>query len=273
MSMSRSLPPPVRRRWNVAGGVEWRRGGQQPGGPAANPPHGPPDGGPGTTGPDWPGRSGRHGASGADDGPPTRPAAGRSRGPPSPVADGQGDPLGGLDDPAGPPDLQRLGRGPTQDRREQSRRGSQPGRQPVHPARVVGFRWCLAAGVVGGRWCVQSLDSAWVWSRRSLAGAGAVAGMVAGVACDQDSGHRTVKGQPAAGLGIQWSSAVDLAAHRVGVAEEAVQVHGHGQLGPHPTRLGQPSGLQLRVWPASGSSNPSTATMPSKVEASHSPRR
>ena len=27
----------------------------------------------------------------------------------APVADGQGDGLGGLDDPAGPPDLQRLG--------------------------------------------------------------------------------------------------------------------------------------------------------------------
>jgi hypothetical protein len=39
------------------------------------------------------------------------------------VADGQGGALGGLDDPAGPPDLQRLGGGPTQDRWEQRHRG------------------------------------------------------------------------------------------------------------------------------------------------------
>ena len=39
------------------------------------------------------------------------------------VADGQGGPLGGLDDPGGPPDLQWLGGGPIQDRGDQGHRG------------------------------------------------------------------------------------------------------------------------------------------------------
>jgi hypothetical protein len=64
----------------VVGGVGWRSADHQAGGPAANPPHGRPDDGPGTTTPDSPGRSGRHGASGADDGPHTSPAAGHSQG-------------------------------------------------------------------------------------------------------------------------------------------------------------------------------------------------
>jgi hypothetical protein len=39
------------------------------------------------------------------------------------VADGQGAALGGLDDSAGPADLQRLGRGAAQDWGQQGRRG------------------------------------------------------------------------------------------------------------------------------------------------------
>ena len=31
----------------------------------------------------------------------------------------------------------------------------------------------------------------------------------------------------------------------MGVAEEAVQVHGHGQLRPDPTGLGEPAALQV----------------------------
>jgi hypothetical protein len=65
------------------------------------------------------------------------------------VTHSQGGPLGGLDDPAGPPDLQRLGGGATKDRGEQGHRGPQPGRQPVHPAQVVGLWWGVAARVVG----------------------------------------------------------------------------------------------------------------------------
>jgi hypothetical protein len=75
-----------RRRWDVfdgsggAGGVGWRLAGHQPGGSAANPPHGPPDDAPGTAGPGWPDQSGHHAASAADDGPHTRPGAVGSRG-------------------------------------------------------------------------------------------------------------------------------------------------------------------------------------------------
>src|SRR5215218_6497659 len=54
------------------------------------------------------------------------------------VAHGQGGPLGGLDDPGGPADVQGLAGGPTQDR------GQPPGRGPE----LVG-QACLAVGVVG----------------------------------------------------------------------------------------------------------------------------
>jgi hypothetical protein len=80
--------PPVRRRRVVVGGggrvvvggVGWRSADHRAGGGAASRPHGPPGDGPDTTGPGWPGRWGRHPASGADGGPRTRPAAAHSRG-------------------------------------------------------------------------------------------------------------------------------------------------------------------------------------------------
>ena len=61
------------------------------------------------------------------------------------VADGQGAALGGLDDPAGPADLQRLGGGTPEGRRQQSHRGPQPRPQPrplavVVPDRLLGRR-------------------------------------------------------------------------------------------------------------------------------------
>ena len=61
------------------------------------------------------------------------------------VADGQGGALGGLDDPGGPADLQRLGRGPAQGRREERHRGLELGRQLVGPAGIMGFGWGLGA--------------------------------------------------------------------------------------------------------------------------------
>ena len=64
----------------VFGAVGWRPAGHQGRGPAASRPHGPRDDGPGTAGPGSLGRWGRRGASGADDGPHTRPGAARSRG-------------------------------------------------------------------------------------------------------------------------------------------------------------------------------------------------
>jgi hypothetical protein len=64
-----------------------------------------------------------------------------------------------------------------------------------------------------------------------------------GVVGDQDPGHRPVTAQPPTRLGIQ-GAAVGVAA-QAGAALQAVQVHGDGQLGPHPTSLGEPPALQL----------------------------
>ena len=71
--------------------------------------------------------------------------AGTTREPAAAVADGQGGALGGLDDPAGPADLQRLGRGTTQDRREQGHGRSQ---LLTHPVAVppLGLGWWPRSG-------------------------------------------------------------------------------------------------------------------------------
>ena len=80
-----------------------------------------------------------------------------------------------------------------------------------------------------------------------VAGAVVVAGVVqvGGVAGDQDPGDRAVAGQPPARLGVQREAVAALAAQAGVVAEEAVQVHGDRQLGPNPTRLGQPAAFQV----------------------------
>jgi hypothetical protein len=114
----------VRRRCGVFGvvggfaGVGWRSAAHRGRVAAATRPHGPLDDGPDRPGPGWPGRWGRHRASGADDGPRTSPGVGHSRPPHSPVADHQGGALGGGHDPAGPAHLQRLGRRPAKGRGE-----------------------------------------------------------------------------------------------------------------------------------------------------------
>jgi hypothetical protein len=61
------------------------------------------------------------------------------------VADGQGGPLGGLDDPAGPADLQRLGAGAAQDWGQQGHRGPQPPRHPS-PGEPEGAECCGSPG-------------------------------------------------------------------------------------------------------------------------------
>ena len=68
--------------------------------------------------------------------------------------------------------------------------------------------------------------------------------VLGGVAGDQHSGHGPVTGQPPTGLGVQRPGPADLTPHRIGVAEQAVQVHDHAQLRADPTGLGQPTGLQ-----------------------------
>jgi hypothetical protein len=114
------------------------------------PPHGPPDDEPGTTTPDRPDRSGRHTASGADDGRPPAQGPAAVGDHPAAAAHGQGDPLGGLDDPAGPPDLQRLGRRPPGP--EGAGRWRPAAAPPNRPARwVAGDRLVLTVRVLGRR--------------------------------------------------------------------------------------------------------------------------
>src|SRR5829696_9116095 len=78
----------------------------------------------------------------------------------APVPDGQGGALAGLDDPGGPADLQRLGRGPTQDRGQQGHGGLEPGRQPVGPAPLGSWGWGGGAPLGwwgwGGGWALGS---------------------------------------------------------------------------------------------------------------------
>ena len=71
-----------------------------------------------------------------------------------------------------------------------------------------------------------------------------VAGVAAGLAGDQDPGHRPVTGQPPTRLGAEGSGPAGVAANRPGVAEQAVQVHDHIQLGADPAALGQLPGLE-----------------------------
>jgi hypothetical protein len=73
------------------------------------------------------------------------------------VAHSQGGALGGVDDPAGPADVQGQAGGTAQDRREQGRGCLESGRQP--PVPVVASKGIVVAGaagvvVVGGGWRV-----------------------------------------------------------------------------------------------------------------------
>jgi hypothetical protein len=82
--------------------------------------------------------------------------------------------------------------------------------------------------------------------RWPLIGVGVLAGMAVsgGVAGDQHPGHRAVAGQPPTRHRLQRPRPADLTPHRSRAAEEAVQVHGHRQLGPDPTGLGELAALQ-----------------------------
>ncbi len=182
------------------------------------------------------------------------------------VADHQGGPLGGGDDPAGPAHLQQLGGGATKGRREPARRHRSWAARPPSPP---------------GSW----------WG-----------GPVAG---DQDPGDGAVAGQPPAGLGVQRPGPAGLPAqrhrdrggcpgppspaagagpHRSGGAGRLPGGGGPARPGHRPV-AGHRSGCRRRwcgrangsraasrVWPASGSSSPLTATMPSQVGDSHRPR-
>jgi hypothetical protein len=184
------------------------------------------------------------------------------------VTDGQGDALGGRDDPAGAADRQRLGRGATKGRRE-------PGRHRLELAGEV----VVAAGVV--------------------AGVGPVAG-------DQDPGDGAVAGQPPAGLRVQrggptppaspprpgwprrlsrstvtvsWGRTPPVCGSRpLSRLRRANSARASARRCPAVrvswASWGRANGSRAasRVWPASGSSSPWRATMPSQVGDSHNPR-
>jgi hypothetical protein len=54
-----------------------------------------------------------------------------------------------------------------------------------------------------------------------------------------------VTSQPPTGLGCQWFGPAKLTPHSAGTAQQAVEVDDHGQLGPHPTHLGELAALQV----------------------------
>ena len=60
-------------------------------------------------------------------------------------------------------------------------------------------------------------------------------------------GQGTITSQPATPLRRQRPRPANLPAKGTVAAEEAVQVHHHRQLRPHPTGLGEPSPLQAAV--------------------------
>ncbi len=214
------------------------------------------------------------------------------------VADGQGGALAGLDDPGGPSDLQRLGGGATQGRGQQGRRGPEPGRQPVPcPARGPGqaalwlgvplpgpgsvpvARWGRGRGGAGGQrcWRVTStrVTAPSQASRRHASGSSGPA---------QPTSPPTAPGRPrrlsrstitlsCGRTPPAWGSRPPSRARRASSVRASA-------LRWLPLRVsvasaGRASGSNAasRVWPASGSNSPSTATMPSKVGANHNPRR
>jgi hypothetical protein len=109
--------------------------------------------------------------------------------------------------------------------RGQQRQRRRP--EPVHPVLVL---------------VAQLLQLAPVSGQRLLLGVGVV--LVGPVAGDHHPGHRPITSQPPARLRLQRTHPTDLPAERAGVAEEAVQVDGDGQLGPDSAGLGELAGFQ-----------------------------
>src|SRR5215207_1284570 len=145
----------------------------------------------------------------------------------APVADGQGGALGRGDDSAGPPDIQRLGRRAPEHWREPVHGRPQPSRQPCWPALGSGERSDLDPRTGGGLLVVVGVVG------------------VAGVAGDDPPGDRPVASQPPARLGAQGAGPAGLPAEGAGVAEEAVEVDDHIQLGADPAGLGELACLQV----------------------------
>ena len=209
----------------------------------------------------------------------------------------QGGALGGLDDPGGPSDLQGLGGGATQGRGQLGRGGSELGRQPVVPARAVGFWWCVTAGVVAGSWggCLTGgvvvgvvVTGQGAGGSRSLGSPPRhrpAAGTPRGPAARPTRPHLRPHGGGPAGCPGPRSRSAGAGPHRSGAADRPPGARRASSVRASALRwlplrvslasAGRANGSRAasRLWPASGSSSPSTATMPSKVGASHSPRR
>jgi hypothetical protein len=212
------------------------------------------------------------------------------------VTHSQGKALGGLDHPGAAAHVQGLAGGSTQDRGQHGAGRPQLSFQGWVTAGAV-----PATGMVVAAGIAVAVVAAGIIVIVVVLAAGLLVGGVAG---DQDSGQRPITSQPPARLRTQ-RPAVGHPTHRPRTALQAGQVDGDQQLGPHPTRLGQPPPLKLaasqlgqgirpplpplrssaalwgrargsraarRVWPASASSRPSTATILSRVGDSHRPR-
>jgi DNA-binding transcriptional MocR family regulator len=127
-----------------------------------------------------------------------------------------------------------------------------------------------------------------------------------GLAADHHPSHRPITSQPPTRLRGQRPRPPHLPTQTTRAAQQAVQIHGDEQLGPHPTRLGQPPTLQAATGqlrqgiggplaplavvvgrsgagqrlqgrqhggPGLGLQQPPTATMRSTVGDTHNPRR
>ena len=169
------------------------------------------------------------------------------------VTDGQSGPLGALDDPGGPPDLQRLSRRTPQDRRQQRHRHPQPHPQLRHPARISSHRsfvlvWALDHGsfmparVLDHRLLIPVRFPGRGWVDVGVAMVARVL-LVVGVPGDQHPGQRPITGQPPTRLRIQRTHRAGLTTNGMAAAQEAVQVHGDRELRADPAGLGEPPTL------------------------------
>jgi hypothetical protein len=166
------------------------------------------------------------------------------------VTHSQGKALGGLDHPGAAAHVQGLAGGSTQDR------GQHGAGRPQ-----LSFQGWVAAGAVPATGMVVAAGIA-----VAVVAAGIIvivvvlaAGLlVGGVAGDQDSGQRPITSQPPARLRTQ-RPAVGHPTHRPRTALQAGQVDGDQQLGPHPTRLGQPPPPQAGGEPARSGHPPAAA--------------
>ena len=145
------------------------------------------------------------------------------------VADGQGGPLGGLDDPGAAADVQGSAGRPTQGRGQPGHGRPEPGLEVLRRVKVK-----IAARAVDA--AARAVDAAARADRRAV--------LAGGLAADQHPGHGRVARQSPAGLRVQRSHPPRLPTEAAGAALETFQADGDQQLRADPTRLGQLATLQ-----------------------------